>query len=137
VVVLGAPEPKERLEVHVRMFAGRCATLRRMCRALVVLCVAEDEGSLAALKRAAVSADWELAPGATTGEAGLAQLHEVRPHVLVVFGAFDRLVATALDAYPSMRVVADRDLPGASVVVDTMDGVRDAVRGRRPGGPVR
>jgi hypothetical protein len=108
-----------------------------MCRALVVLCVAEDEGSLAALKRAAVSADWELAPGATTHEAGLAQLHEARPHVLIVFGAFERLVAEAIDAYPSLRVVADRDVPGASVVVDTMDGVRDAVRGRRPGGPVR
>jgi hypothetical protein len=108
-----------------------------MCRALTVLCVAEDEGSLAALKRAAVSADWELAPGATTLEAGLIQLDEARPHVLIVFGAFERLVAAALEASPSLRVVADRDLRGASVVVASMDEVRDAVRGRRPGGPVR
>jgi hypothetical protein len=108
-----------------------------MCRALVVLCVAEDEGSLAALKRAAVSADWELAPGATTGEAGLAQLHELRPHVVVAFGAFEPFVAAALEAYPYLRIVADRALPGASVVVASTDEVRDAVRGRRPGGPVR
>jgi hypothetical protein len=108
-----------------------------MCRALTVLCVAEDHGSLAALKRAVVSADWELAPGATTYEAGLAQLHEARPHVLIAFGPFERLVAEALEAYPSLRVVTDRDLPGVSVVVESMDGVRDAVRGRRPGGPVR
>jgi hypothetical protein len=108
-----------------------------MCRALTVMCVAEDEGALAALKRAAVSADWELAPGATTYEAALAQLNDVRPHVLVAFGPFERLVAAALGAYPYVRVVADREVPGASVVVSSMDEVRDAVKGRRPGGPVR
>ena len=102
-----------------------------MCRALTVLCVAEDEASLAALKRAAVSASWELAPGATTHEDALRQLHELRPHVIVAFGPFDRLVSAALDTYPSVRVVVDRDLPGASVVVASVDEVRDAVLGRR------
>lgn len=109
-----------------------------MCRALTVLCVAEDESALAALKSAAVSADWELAPGAASEEEALRQLHAERPHVVVVFGPFGGFVARALEAYPSLRVVADRDLPGASVVVASLAGVRDAVKGgRRPGGPVR
>jgi hypothetical protein len=109
-----------------------------VCRALTVLCVAEDERSLAELKRATASASWELAPGATTQEAALRQLHEARPHVIVAFGPFDRFVAAALDAFPNVRVVADRDLPGAHVVVGSPDEVRDAVLGRRsPGGPVR
>lgn len=42
-----------------------------MCRALKVLCVTEDPEGLAALKRAAVSADWELAPGAAREQDGL------------------------------------------------------------------
>ena len=36
-----------------------------MCRALKVMCVASDAGALAALKRAAVAAEWELTSGAT------------------------------------------------------------------------
>jgi hypothetical protein len=109
-----------------------------VCRALKVLCVAEDAGSLAALKRAVVSAEWELTPGAVTERDALAQLHEHRPHVLVVFGPFADLVAKALDAYPSLRVVADRDTPGAGAVVAAADEVRDAILGRPwPGGPVR
>ena len=109
-----------------------------MCRALKVLCVAEDARSLAALKLAAVSADWELTAGATNERDALAQLHEERPHVVVAFGPFEDLVARALDAYPYLRVVADRDLPGASVVTTSLEEVKDAVRGRpRPRGPVR
>jgi hypothetical protein len=109
-----------------------------MCRALKVLCVAEDGPALAALKRAAVSADWELAPGATNGSDALRQLDEERPHVLVVFGSFEGFIRAAIEAYPSIRVVADRELPGASVVVGSLEDVREAVGGRpRPGGPVR
>jgi hypothetical protein len=109
-----------------------------MCRALKVLCVAEDGPALAALKRAAVSADWELAPGATNGSDALRQLDEERPHVLVVFGPFEGFIRAAIEAYPSLRVVADRVLPGSSVVVGSLEDVRDAVSGRpRPGGPVR
>ena len=108
-----------------------------MCRALKVLCVAEDARRLAALKLATVSADWELTPGATTERDALAQLHEQRPHVLVAFGPFEGLVAKALDAYPYLRVVADRNLPGASVVASSLEEVRGALSGRpRPGGPV-
>jgi hypothetical protein len=106
-----------------------------MCRALKVLCVAPDAETLAALKRATVSADWELAPGATDDEHALTQLHEERPHVLVVFGRpFDGFVRRALDAYPALRVVADHDVEGAAATVAGLDEVRDVVLGRsRPG----
>lgn len=105
-----------------------------MCRALRVLCVAEGEERLAALERAAVSAAWELAPGAASEEEGLALLQEERPHVLVAFGPFPRLVAEALAR--GLRVVADRELPGV-VVARSLEEVRALVLGARPGGPVR
>jgi hypothetical protein len=109
-----------------------------MCRALKVLCVAESVSTLAELERETVSADWELARGATDEATAVAQLHEERPHVLVVFGPFERFVRVARDAYPAIRVIADRDLPGASVVVASIKEVRDAVSRRpSPGGPVR
>lgn len=109
-----------------------------MCRALKLMCVAEDAESLAALKRAAVSADWELAPGAVTEEDALVQLEEERPHILVAFGPFEGLVARARERFPALRIVADRDLPGASVVAASLEEVRGAVLGLpRPGGPVR
>lgn len=108
-----------------------------MCRALKVLCVAEGAAALAELKRAAVSAEWELTPGASSEEEALRQLHEERPHVVVAFGDLGGFVARALDAFPNLRVIADRDLPGASVVAASLDEVRGAVLGPRPGGPVR
>jgi len=109
-----------------------------VCRALKVLCVAPDRERLAALKRAAVSAAWELTPGATTEDAALAQLESERPHVLVVFGDFAGVVAKAREAYPFIRIVADRDLPGATVIAASLEEVRGAVKGLlRSGGPVR
>jgi hypothetical protein len=109
-----------------------------VCRSLKVLCVAQDDPSLAALRRAAVSAEWELTPGATTEEEALALLHEARPHVVVVSGPFEGFVARALELVPYLRVVADRELPGAGVVVGSLEEVRGAIAGRRrPGGPVR
>ena len=108
-----------------------------MCRALKVLCVAETPTALAELKRAAVSAEWELTPGATDEADALAQVHEERPHVLVLFGPFGGLARAALGAHPSIRIVADRPLPVAGVVVSALDEVRAAVLGRPAGGPVR
>ncbi len=108
-----------------------------MCRALKVLCVAEDPDALSALKRAAVSAEWELTPGATGPEEAVRQLHEERPHVVVAFGAFEGFVAQAIEAYPALRVVADRDVPGAGAVVGSLGEVRSAVSGRSRPGPVR
>jgi hypothetical protein len=105
-----------------------------MCRALTVLCVAESAAALSMLKRAAASAHWELAPGATTEAEALRQLREERVHVLVVFGPFERLVAAALEASPSLRVVADRPMPGVALVVGSAGEVRGAVLGTGAGG---
>ena len=109
-----------------------------MCRALKVLCVASDRQALMDLKRATVSAAWELAPGATTEDDALAQLEAERPDVLVVFGEFEELVSRAREGRPSLPIVCDRDLPGATSVVGRSEEIRDAVRALpRPGGPVR
>jgi hypothetical protein len=109
-----------------------------VCRALKVLCVAEDEATLAELKRATVSAEWELAPGATGFREALDQLDVERPHVLVVFGPFEELVVLARERFPGMRIVTDRDAPGAAAVATSTQEVRELVRAQpRPGGPVR
>jgi len=109
-----------------------------MCRAMKVLCVASDRQALMDLKRAAVAAAWELAPGAITEDDALAQLEDEHPHVLVVFGEFESLVSRARESRPSLRILCDRELPGATVVVGSPGEIRDAVRALpRPGGPVR
>ena len=107
-----------------------------MCRALKVLCVAPDRETLAELKRATVSADWELTAGATDEETATRQLHEERPHIVVVFGGFEPFVRRALDAFPSLRVIADREVEGATAVVTSLEEVRDAVVGRSRPGPI-
>jgi hypothetical protein len=108
-----------------------------VCRALKVLCVAEDADALAELKRATVAADWELAPGAIDEDEAIRQLQVERPHVLVVFGSFPRLVVRALEAYPFLKVISDRRATGA-VVVASREDIRAAVKGSGgPGGPVR
>jgi hypothetical protein len=108
-----------------------------MCRALKVLCVAPDRESLAALKRAAVSADWELTPGATDEEAALRRLDEERPHVVAVVGPFEGFVAQARRRLPYLRIVTDRAVDGADAVVADLSEVRDGIKGLpRPGGPV-
>jgi hypothetical protein len=108
-----------------------------VCRAVKVLCVAEDPASLAALRAAAASAEWELAPGATDERAALDQIHQERPHMLVAFGPFERLVATVSDRFPGMRIVTDRDAPGATEVATSLEEVRGLLQGLpRPGGPV-
>lgn len=108
-----------------------------MCRALKVLCVAEDSPALVALKTAAVSAEWELTPGATNETEALAQIDAERPHILVVFGPYERVVALASDRFPGMRIVADRSAPGATAVAASLSEVRGLVMGLpRPGGPI-
>ena len=109
-----------------------------MCRALKVLCVAEDAATLAELKRATVSAEWELAPGATDLRGALDQLDVERPHFLVIFGDLEELVALAHERFPGMRIVTDRDVPGASAVATSTSEIRELLMGQpRPGGPVR
>jgi hypothetical protein len=109
-----------------------------MCRALKVLCVAPDAEALAALKAATVAADWELCPGATDLRGALDQIDVERPHLLVAFGDFEELVALVAERFPGMRIVTDRDAPGATVVATSLEDVRGLLRGQpRPGGPVR
>jgi hypothetical protein len=108
-----------------------------MCRALKVLVVAPDVEALAALKRAAVSADWELTPGATDEATALAQLEDEHPHVVVAFGDAGAFVAEARRRYPLLRIVTDRPIAETSAVVDDPANVRDAIRALpRPGGPI-
>ncbi len=83
-----------------------------VCTALRVLCVAEDAGGLTELKHASVSAEWELAPGATDEAEALRQLREEQVHVVVVFGPFEAFVRRALATLPTLRVVADRPAAG-------------------------
>ncbi len=108
-----------------------------MCRALKVLCVAEDPETLGSLKRATVSAEWELTPGATDETNAMALLDAERPHIVVVFGEYDRLVALARERFPGIRIVTDRDTPGATEVATSLSEVRGLITGLpRPGGPV-
>jgi hypothetical protein len=108
-----------------------------MCRAIKVMCVAPDEAALAALKRASVGAEWELTPGATDLRSALDQVDVERPHALVVFGPFEQLVALVSERFPGLRIVTDRDTPGASAVARSADDVRNLLTELpRPGGPV-
>jgi hypothetical protein len=108
-----------------------------MCRAVKVLCVATDREALLTLKQAAVSAAWELTPGAVDEQTALEQVETLRPHMLVAFGPFGDLVRELRERYPGMRIVADRDTPGATEVATSLGEVRDLLAGLpRPGGPV-
>ena len=108
-----------------------------MCRAVKVLCVAADPSSLEALKRASVSAEWELCPGATDLRSALDQIDVERPHMLVAFGPFEDLVVLVSERLPGMRIVTDRETPGATAVAASLEEVRDLLRSQpRPGGPV-
>ena len=108
-----------------------------MCRALKVMCVAEDAVALSALKQATVSAGWELTPGATDDRAALDQINTERPHVLVVFGTFPVLLRLVAERFPGMRVISDRQADGVTAVAATPDEVRLLVSGMpKPSGPV-
>ena len=108
-----------------------------VCRAITVLCVAQDEGSLRALRLATTAAEWELTPGATTETDALGVIDAERPHAMVVFGPYEQLVSLVRDRFPAMRIVTDRDTPGASAVAPSRDDVREVLRSlARPGGPI-
>ncbi|HTG47754.1 MAG TPA: hypothetical protein VK646_08885 [Actinomycetota bacterium] len=108
-----------------------------MCRAVMVLCVAPDRAALDELRRASVSASWELCPGATDLRGALDQIDTERPHMLVAFGPFEELVALVAERFPGMRIVTDRDAPGATAVAASASEVRELLAGHpRPGGPI-
>ena len=109
-----------------------------MCRAVKVLCVATDDDALLRLRHASVGAGWELVAGATDLRGALDQLDVERPHALVVFGPFAELVTLAAERFPGMRIITDRDTPGASVVATSIEDIRELLAEQpRPGGPVR
>ena len=111
-----------------------------MCRALTVVCWAPDETSLQTLKRAAVSTDWELAPGATNGQEALEQINERRAHILVVWGESRELVRKARHRFPGLRIVfvGPESVEEADVTVGSVEDVKGAILGSPPvGGPVR
>jgi hypothetical protein len=107
-----------------------------VCRAVRVLCVAEDAERLRELKQAVVAAEWELTAGATEMRAALDQIDVERPHAVVAFGPFEDLVALVAERFPGMRIVTDRPADGA-VVVGAMSEARAALRALpRPGPPI-
>lgn len=108
-----------------------------MCRALKVLCVAEDAISLQALKLACVSVEWELSAGATNEMDALAMIDAERPHVLVAFGPYGSMVSLVAQRFPGLRIVVDRDTPGASAKATSLEEVRGLIKDLpRPGGPI-
>ena len=108
-----------------------------MCRAVKVLCVADDDEELRALRLATTAAEWELTPGATSETDALGVIDAERPHAMVAFGPYERLVSLVRERFPAMRIVTDRDTPGASAVASSRDDVREALRSlARPGGPI-
>ncbi|HXF57070.1 MAG TPA: hypothetical protein VNO34_05790 [Actinomycetota bacterium] len=110
-----------------------------MCRALKVLCAAPTPERLGELKRAAVSAQWELVGGATSVEELGRQVGEWGPDVVVVDGSLGAAaVEAARRARSTVRVVAVGRVDGADLVAPTLAEVRDAILGLPgPGGPVR
>ena len=108
-----------------------------VCRAVKVLCVADDDEELRALRLATTAAEWELTPGATSETDALGVIDAERPHAMVAFGPYERLVSLVRERFPAMRIVTDRDTPGASAVASSRDDVREALRSlARPGGPI-
>jgi hypothetical protein len=104
-----------------------------VCRALKVLCAAPDGDALGQLKRAAVSAHWELVGGAASLDELASQLEGQRPDVLVLdtrLGPDAERRAVAL--LPSLRVVTVEPAP------DQLHMLRTVILGLPgPGGPVR
>ena len=108
-----------------------------MCRAVKVLCVAVDEEELRALRLATTAAEWELTSGATSETDALGVVDTERPHAMVAFGPYEQLVSLVRERFPAMRIVTDRDTPGASAVATSRVDVREALRSlARPGGPI-
>ena len=110
-----------------------------MCRSLRVLCAAPGSDRLGALKRATVSASWELVGGVSDGADLLAQLTSWRPDVVVLQDMGEEAVALVRSTLPLARVVTvGMAAPRADAWAGTEDDVPEAVLGvPRPGGPVR
>ena len=109
-----------------------------MCRALTVLCAAPGRPALEELKRAAVSASWELVGGAVSTEELLQQLKDLGPDVVVVDGDLPGVDAAEIRRErPRTRVMSLGRLAGADGEAPALGAVREAILGVPPvGGPV-
>jgi len=112
-----------------------------MCRALRILCAATGPSRLGELKRAAVSAHWELVGGATSSGELSDQLAEWEPDVIVLeadLGAEALLLARRLRPTSRVIVVGGAEpLEGYDEAVERLEDVRPTIMGLpRPGGPV-
>lgn len=110
-----------------------------MCRSLRILCAAPAPDRLAALKRAAVSASWELVGGADSAEALRDQIERWSPDVVVVDGSLGPGATVVVrGAKRRVRLVSVGPLDGADAQALSLDAVRDAILGLPPqGGPIR
>jgi len=110
-----------------------------MCRALTVLCAAPGREALGELKRAAVSASWELVGGASSAGELVRQLEDLEPDVVVVDAGLRGVdVAEIRRIRPRARVLAVGSLDGADREAPDLNGVREGILGVPPvGGPVR
>jgi len=110
-----------------------------MCRALTVLCAAPGGDALDRLKRAAVSASWELVGGASSSQELLRQLDELAVDVVVVDASLSGVdVAEIRRIHPRARILSVGGLAGVDGEAADLSSVRDAILGVPPvGGPVR
>jgi hypothetical protein len=110
-----------------------------MCRALKVLCAAVTADRLAELKRATVSAHWELVGGASSLPELLLQVVAERPDVVVIHRSLgEEAVAAIRRLDQSVRIVGVGELPGADENTESPEHIRGAIIGLpSPGGPVR
>ena len=110
-----------------------------MCRALRVLCAAPGPERLGELRRACVSAVWELVGGVSALDQLAAQVEEWRPDVVVMDAELGQEAADMVRRVrPSARLVGIGPVPGADASAPSLFDVREAVLGLpQPGGPVR
>jgi hypothetical protein len=110
-----------------------------MCRALRVLCAGPGPERLSELRRACVSAVWELVGGVSAIDQLAGQLDEWRPDVVVIDAELGPEAApTVRRVRPTARLVGVGPVPGADASAASIQDVREAVLGLpRPGGPVR
>jgi hypothetical protein len=98
-----------------------------MCTAARVLCAAPDSESLAALKGAAIGAEWEVAGGATSVDKVLAHVRTWLPYVLVFDARLGRdLGRRAAALHPGLRTVSVGEAD-ADLTVGSLEEVRGAV----------
>jgi hypothetical protein len=129
------------LQTHPRRYAqaSEAEDAGEMCRALRVLCAAVTAGRLAELRRATVSAHWELVGGATSLTELLLQIEAEHPDVVVVHAGLGEGAVPAVRRLDQrIRIVGIGRVPGADEQTDSISHVREAILGLpRPGGPVR